>query len=89
MRSIINRTPKALKVPLPGGRSLFLGPGGRGQVPASALDRPAFRKLIEGGEIELLGEDHPAFGEAEKSTKAYRANTAHPAKRSPQNKGDR
>jgi hypothetical protein len=89
MRSIVNKTPKALRVPLPGGRSLFLGPGARGQVPAGALERPAFRKLLDAGDIELLADDQRAFGEAEQPARPHRGSRGHPADRSHGHKGDR
>lgn len=89
MRTIVNKTGRALRVPLPGGKSLFLGPGARGQVSPGALERPAFRKLVEAGEIELLSEEHREFADTERSTRPSRANPGHPANRSPQNKGDR
>lgn len=49
---ITNKTKKALSIPLPGGKKLFLGPGKTGQVTPKALQRPALMKLIEAGDIE-------------------------------------
>jgi len=49
---ITNKTKKALSLPLPGGKKLFLGPGKTGQVTPKALQRPALKKLIEAGDIE-------------------------------------
>jgi hypothetical protein len=56
MKDIRNATLRPLRVPLPHGKVLHLGPHNTGQVPASALDHPPFQKLVEAGEVEVLGE---------------------------------
>ena len=53
---IINKTGKPLRIPLAGGKKLFLGPGKTGQVTPKALERPALVKLLEAGDIETTGE---------------------------------
>ena len=61
MRVVRNKTPKPVRVPLDGSHFLFLGPHKTGQVADRAVDRPAFRALVERGEIEVLGHrDGPA-----------------------------
>ena len=63
---ITNKTGKPLSVPLPGGKKLFLGPGKTGQVVPKALERPALKKLIEAGDIEVAdGGASRAAGSAE------------------------
>jgi hypothetical protein len=57
MPAISNKTKQPLSVPLPGGKTLHLGPGQTGQISASAVDTAALKKLIEAGEIELVPED--------------------------------
>ena len=52
---IINKTNKPLRIPLPGGKKLFLGPGKTGQVTAKALQHPPLVKLIEAGDVESDG----------------------------------
>jgi len=52
---IINKTNKPLRILLPGGKKLFLGPGKTGQVNAKALQHPPLVKLIEAGDIESDG----------------------------------
>lgn len=52
---IINRTKRPLRVPLPGGKKLFLGPGKNGQVAPKAAEHPPLKKLIDDGEIEVVG----------------------------------
>ena len=49
---ITNKTRKALSVPLPGGKKLFLGPGKTGQVTAKALEHPPLVALLEAGDLE-------------------------------------
>jgi len=53
MNTVINKTSRPLKVPLPGGKILRLGPGKTGQVAPKALDHPGLRKLVDAGEIEV------------------------------------
>ena len=52
---IINKTNKPLRILLPGGKKLFLGPGKTGQINAKALQHPPLVKLIEAGDIESGG----------------------------------
>jgi len=54
---IINKTQRPIKVPLPGGKKLFLGPGKTGQVSEKALEHPALAKLLESGDIEKADGD--------------------------------
>lgn len=59
MKDIKNTTRRPISVPLPRGGKLHLGPLQNGEVAAAALDHPPFMKLVESGEIEILGEgDH-------------------------------
>jgi hypothetical protein len=55
---ILNKTKRPLRVPLPGGKQLHLGPGKTGQISPKAADHPALKKLVDQGEIELLGGGH-------------------------------
>ena len=59
MKTIKNTTHRPLRVPLPRGGTLHLGPLHTGEVGQDALDHPPFQKLVEAGSIEVLGEgDH-------------------------------
>ena len=51
---IKNTSKRPLKVPLPGGKRLFLKPGGTGQILPKAADHPPVKKLIDEGELEVL-----------------------------------
>jgi len=56
MKQIRNVTHQPIKVPLAGGKTLHLGPTKTGQVSDDSVDRESFRKLVDAGAIEILGE---------------------------------
>jgi hypothetical protein len=45
-----------VSVPLPGGKTLHLGPGKTGHISSKDADYPPLKRLIDAGEIEVLGE---------------------------------
>jgi len=57
MTVVSNKTQRPLSVPLPGGKTLHLGPGKTGQISAKAVEDPRLKKLVDAGEIEIVGED--------------------------------
>jgi hypothetical protein len=50
---IRNTTKRPLKVPLPGGKRLFLGIGATGQITPKTVDHPAVKALLDAGDLEL------------------------------------
>lgn len=56
MKTIRNKTSRPLRVPLPRGKTLHLGPRKEGQVATHDIDHPPLQKLVGAGEIEVLGE---------------------------------
>jgi len=68
MKTITNKTHRPLSVPLPRGKTLFLGPGKTGQIASEAVEHAPLKKMIDAGEIEVLGEGHVplAHGRGEK-----------------------
>ena len=50
--NITNKTKRPLKVPLPDGKKLFLGPGKTGQITPKAAEHPPLVELIEAGDRE-------------------------------------
>ena len=57
MTVVSNKTHRPLSVPLPGGKTLHLGPGKTGQISANAVEDPRLKKLVDAGEIEIGGAD--------------------------------
>jgi len=75
MKTILNKTHRPLQLHLHGGKVLHLGPSKTGQVADDATDLPAIQRLLEAGEIEVVGgaahgelaeDDHGAPREARK-----------------------
>ena len=62
IKTIVNKTRRPLRIPLPRGKTLHLGPAGRGQVHPDALERPALQKLVKAGDIEVLDEGQGPAG---------------------------
>lgn len=56
MKTIVNKTPLPLRVPLPGGKVLHLGPSKSGQVADGAVEHSGLKKLVDAGKIEVQGE---------------------------------
>ena len=54
MITIHNKTRKPIQVHAYGGKKLYLGPGKTGEVSDQTAEMPSFRKLIDGGLIELV-----------------------------------
>ena len=52
---IINKTKEPIRIPLSGGKRLFLSPGGLGQISPKAAEQPAVKALIDDGSIEIRG----------------------------------
>jgi hypothetical protein len=57
MRVVVNKTSRPLKIHLPQGKILHLGPRKDGQVTPQALESPGIKKMIASGEIEILDHD--------------------------------
>ena len=57
MSAVSNKTHRPLSVPLPGGKTLHLGPGKTGQISAKAVEDSQLKKRIAAGEIEIVEED--------------------------------
>ncbi len=54
MKTVVNKTRAPLRIPLPRGKSLHLGPNKTGQVADSAEEHAALQKLVEAGTIEIF-----------------------------------
>lgn len=89
MKTIVNKTPSPVRVPLPRGRVLHLGPLKSGQVSHKVLDHEPLREMIEAGQIEIQG-DGPGVEATHERSRGPNVKTRghHPATSSPV-KGDR
>ena len=66
MKTVRNCSARPLKVPLPRGKFLHLGPRNTGSVHPDALERPAVKRLLEAGDLEIIDDSaaHPEGGQA-------------------------
>ncbi len=55
---ITNKTKRPLRLPLPGGKTLFLAPGGTAQVAPKAKQHPPLMEFVEAGKVELDDNAH-------------------------------
>lgn len=63
MTTVNNKTRGPLRVPLPGGKILHLGPGKSGQISSKDAEHPGIKKLVDAASIELVDDDaHQAEG---------------------------
>lgn len=53
MTTLTNKTRKPLSVPLPGNRTLYLGPGKSAEISSKSTAHAPLKKLLEAGEIEI------------------------------------
>ncbi len=56
MKTIVNKTTKALRVPLPHKKVLHLGPRKTGHISVHDADHPPLKKMVEDGQIEIFDE---------------------------------
>lgn len=89
IRTVVNKTRRPIKISLPRGKILHLGPGGSGQVHDDALERPSVAKLIEAGEIEVLGEGASSAAGERASPRLNESTHGHPPPKVVKPKGNR
>ncbi len=90
MATIRNTSHKPVRVPLPLGKALFLGPNKSGQITQNAVDHPAVQELIAAGAIELTGEaQHGQRPEGTGGGVHPGATHGHVPTNQPQRRGDR
>lgn len=54
MKTVRNCSTRPLKVPLPRGKFLHLGPRNTGSIHPDALERPAVKRMLEAGDLEVV-----------------------------------
>lgn len=59
---VSNKTQRPLRIPLPGGRTLHLGPGKAGQISSKDAEHPAIKKLVADSAIEIDEEARRTLG---------------------------
>jgi len=62
VKTVINKSHQPIKVPLPQGKVLHLGPNQKGQISHKAVDHEPLQKLVEEGTIEIQGDGSTAEG---------------------------
>lgn len=60
MKIVSNKTQQPVRVPLPRGKVLRLGPGKVGEIASNAVEHPALKKLVDAGTIEILDDERAA-----------------------------
>jgi hypothetical protein len=85
---IRNKTTKSLRVPLPNGKVLHLGPCQEGQISAHAVDHGPLVRLIEIGDIELAGSS-ALHSEREARVHVHDDTHGHHSQTTIKNRGDR
>ena len=89
MKEIRNKTQAPLRIPLPGGKVLHLGPNKTGQIADHAATAPGIVKLVKGGQIEIIGEGEHVSGAAEKGHASPQSTHGHAPTSVVRPKGDR
>lgn len=89
MKIVSNKTNRPIKIALAGGKFLYLGPLKTGQIADIAAERPAIKKLLETGEIEILGEGEHSQRVTDSGGAPHEARRGHPQNASLRSKGDR
>lgn len=59
---VTNKTKRPLRIPLPGGKTLFLAPRGTAKIAPKAKNHPPLIELVEAGKVELDDNDHSSGG---------------------------
>ena len=62
MKTIRNCSNRPLRVGLPRGKVLHLGPRAEAQVHPDALERPAVKKMLEAKELEVVDDAQARLG---------------------------
>ena len=77
MKTVVNKTMAPLKVPLPRGKSLHLGPKKTGQIADGAAEHAAVMKLVEAGKIEIFDGGDTSKGAAGDASAPHEATHGH------------
>lgn len=89
MKVITNKTRRPIKVSLPGGKFLHLGPARTGQIADRAADLPSVKKLVEAGDVEIVAEGSTTPTGGGKSSAGHSSSHGHAQSSVIRPKGDR
>jgi hypothetical protein len=89
MRTVRNKSPKPLRVRLSRGKTLHLGPLKEGQISAHDVEAEGVTRLVEAGELEILGEGQQSPGAAAPSAAGHADTHGHHPGTSVPKRGDR
>ena len=89
MKTVINRTHGPLKVPLPRGKKLHLGPNQSGQISHNDVDHEPLQRLVSNGELEVMDEKSQAHMEHEQAKSEHASTQGHHPPTSARPSGDR
>ena len=89
MKTIKNKTNAPLRVPLPRGKKLHLGPGKSGQIAHQHVDHKPLQSLVKEGKLEILGDGSVTETSRELGRSPHEATHGHQPPTSRQVKGDR
>ena len=78
MKTIINKTHAPLKVPLPRGKALHLGPSKSGQIADGAAEHAGVQRLLKAGKIEIFDGGETPRGPTGEAAAAHEASHGHP-----------
>ena len=62
MKTILNKSRKPIRVPLPGNKVLYLGPSKTGQIADQHATAPGVQRLLKRGDLEIVGDGARAGG---------------------------
>ena len=89
MKNVRNKSRSPLKIPLPQGKFLHLGPMKTGQMSDGAAGLPAVKKLIDEGQIEIVGEGTHPSSAAEAPGAVHESTQGHAPNKNVRPKGNR
>jgi len=89
MKTIENKSHRPLKVPLPQGKFLHLGPGKKGQVADHAEEHPGFKQLLEAGDLVIIEAGGRPVGVADGEGAAHPSTQGHVPRKTVTTRGDR
>lgn len=89
MKTLVNKSRKPIRIPLPGGHTLFLGPGKSGQIADRHAGLPAVARLIDDGTVEIADESAHAGATGSDGGHVHEGTHGHAPRKVVRPRGDR